>query len=316
MTGVSDTSTTINLIAAPTPTTSYTADYAYDAHNRLTGVTFGDVSAAATPASPQSVEFGHTYNAVNQRIGQTASDNSWIEYPSSASTTSYTANVLNQYTAVGAVSPTYDANANLTSDGTLTLGYDAENRLVSASGGGNTASYTYDGRGRRKTKTVNGTTTVFVTDADNREVLEYNEANGAILRWFVHGLGPNDVLAQIEAGGTRYTPVPDLLGSIIEVMNASTGVMTKYGYPHRQGRDCDQRQRRGDPLRLRPARPAGAYHRRRGPDHEVRLRRREPPDRDLQQGDPARRAADAELDRRRPARLAGRRQRQHHRLRL
>jgi hypothetical protein len=30
---------------------------------------------------------------------------------------------------------------------------------------------------------VNGTTTVFVTDAGNREVLEYDGTTGAILRW-------------------------------------------------------------------------------------------------------------------------------------
>jgi YD repeat-containing protein len=69
---------------------------------------------------------------------------------------SYTANALNQYTAVGAVTPSYDGNGNLTGDGTFSYGYDAENRLTSASGAGNTASYAYDGQSRRKLKTVNG----------------------------------------------------------------------------------------------------------------------------------------------------------------
>ena len=35
----------------------------------------------------------------------------------------------------------YDGNGNLTYDGTFTYGYDAENRLIPASGAGNTASY-------------------------------------------------------------------------------------------------------------------------------------------------------------------------------
>jgi hypothetical protein len=43
---------------------------------------------------------------------------------------SYTANALNQYTAVGAVSPSYDANGNLTADGGFGYCYDAENRLT------------------------------------------------------------------------------------------------------------------------------------------------------------------------------------------
>jgi hypothetical protein len=49
-----------------------------------------------------------------------------------------TANAVNQYTAVGSATPTWDANGNLTYDGTFTYAYDAENRLVAASGGGNT----------------------------------------------------------------------------------------------------------------------------------------------------------------------------------
>ncbi len=73
--------------------------------------------------------------------------------------------------------------------------------------------YTFDGQGRRTSKTVSGTTTIFVTDADNREVLEYDGTTGAIQRWYTYALGPNAVLGQMNvAAGTRSTPVPDLLG--------------------------------------------------------------------------------------------------------
>ncbi|MBN9088418.1 MAG: RHS repeat-associated core domain-containing protein [Reyranella sp.] len=132
------------------------------------------------------------------------------------------------------MTPTYDANGNLTFDGTNTLGYDAENRLVSASATGMTASYAFDGRGRRKSKTVNGTTTVFVTDADNREVLEYDGSTGAVQRWYAYSLGPNAVLGQMDVIATaRSTPVSDLLGSIIGSMDAGTGTLSIFGYqPH------------------------------------------------------------------------------------
>ena len=60
----------------------------------------------------------------------------------------YAVNGLNQYTTVGAASPTYDANGNLISDGTNTYVYDAENRLVSATTAGVTATLTYDPMGR------------------------------------------------------------------------------------------------------------------------------------------------------------------------
>jgi YD repeat-containing protein len=145
----------------------YAATYSYDVMNRPTGANWSPAPTAAAPAA-SSVSFGHSYNKANQRIGQTISDNSWVNYPAATpSTVRYTSDALNRYTAVGAVSPSYDGNGNLTSDGTFTLGYDAESRLTSASGAGSTASYGYDAQGRRKSRTVNGTKTVFVTDADN-----------------------------------------------------------------------------------------------------------------------------------------------------
>jgi len=129
------------------------------------------------------------------------------------------------------VSPSYDGNGNLTFDGTFTFGYDAENRLTSASGAGNTVSNAYDAQGRRKTKTVNGATTVFVTDAGNREVLEYDGSSGAIQRWFAYGLGPNDVLNQTNVvAGTRAALIPDIQGSVIASLDSSSGTFSKSGY--------------------------------------------------------------------------------------
>ena len=232
LTRVSDTSAAISAAVPPSGSSvQYTTNLGYDAMNRPTAVTWSPAPTPAVPAAG-SVTFGHGYNKANQRAGQTVTDNSWFNYPAATpSTVSYTADALNRYTAVGAVTPSYDGNSNLTSDGTFTFGYDAENRLTSANGAGNTASYTYDAQGRRKTKTVNGTTTVFVTDAGNREVLEYDGASGAILRWYAYGLGSNDVLSQMNVGAaTRATLVPDNLGSVIGSQDSSSGALSKIGY--------------------------------------------------------------------------------------
>ena len=232
LTGVSDTSATMTAAVAPGGSpVQYATNYGYDAVNWPTSVSWTPAPAAAVP-SASSVTFLHKYNAANQRIGQTVSDNGWINYPAAtASTVSYTANALNQYTAVGSASPAYDGNGNLTSDGTFTYGYDAENRLISASGAGNTASYAFDAQGRRKSKTVNGTTTVFVTDADNREVLEYDGGSGAIRNWYAYGLGPNDVLNQINVvAGTRTTLLSDIQGSIIASLDSGSGTLSRLGY--------------------------------------------------------------------------------------
>ncbi|MDH2346721.1 RHS repeat-associated core domain-containing protein [Bradyrhizobium sp. SSUT77] len=219
------------MTVAASPSGPYVASYSYDAMNRPISVNWTPAPAQAAPTA-SSVTFGHSYNKANQRVGQTATDNTWLNYPpAAASTTNYAADPLNRYTTVGAVTPTYDGNSNLTSDGAFTLGYDAENRLVSASGAGNTATYAFDAQGRRKTKTVNGTTTVFVTDADNREVLEYDGSSGAVLRWYAYGLGPNAVLNQMNvAAATRTTLVPDMLGSIVGSLDSSATSLGKVGY--------------------------------------------------------------------------------------
>jgi RHS repeat-associated protein len=232
LTSVSDGSAAIAAAVPPSgPSVQYATNAAYDTVNRPTSITWNPASTAAAP-SASSVTFAHTYNKANQRIGQTATDNSWFNYPApTPSTVSYTADALNRYTAVGAVSPTYDGNSNLTSDGTFAFGYDAENRLTSAVGAGNTASYAYDAQGRRKTKTVNGTTTVFVTDAGNREVLEYDGASGAIQRWYAYGPGSNDVLNQANVvAGTRAALIPDIQGSVIASLDSSSGALSKIGY--------------------------------------------------------------------------------------
>ena len=229
----SDTSAAITSAVSPTGApVAYTTAFTYDALNRPTGTTWDPAPTATAPGAASSVLFTHSYNKANQRNGQSVSDNTWINYPAAAaSTTVYTPNNLNQYTAVGGVSATYSTNGNLTSDGTYNFVYDAENRLTNASGAGNTASYTFDAQGRRKTRTVNGTTTVSVTDAQNREVLEYNGSTGALLRWYAYSLGPNAVLGQMNIpANTRTTPVPDLLGSIVSSMDASTGTLAKFTY--------------------------------------------------------------------------------------
>jgi RHS repeat-associated protein len=231
LTGVGDTSAPITVALPPSPNTAYTTSYAYDRLNQPTNVTWDPAPVAVVPTA-SAVTFTHSYNKVNQRTGQSTTDNGWWFYPTGPpATLSYSANALNQYTAVGAVTPTYDGNGSLTGDGTFTYGYDSENRLTSANGAGNTASYAYDGQGRRKLRTVNGTATVTVTDADNREVLEYDGTSGAILRWSAHGLGSNDVLNQINvAASTRATLIPDLQGSIIATLDSSSGALSKTGY--------------------------------------------------------------------------------------
>jgi RHS repeat-associated protein len=122
--------------------------------------------------------------------------------------------------------------------GSFTYCYDSESRLAAIIGAGTcaaptttVASYAYDAQGWRKSKTVGSTTTMFVTDADNREVLEYDGTSGAVQNWYSFALGPDAVLNRMNvAGNSRETLIPDIQGSVIGALDASTGTLAKIGY--------------------------------------------------------------------------------------
>jgi YD repeat-containing protein len=102
--GASDNSAAITAAATPSGTLG-TASMTYDQLNRPLSFTFGPAPAQATPTASSST-FNYAYDLTNRRIGASATDNSWSSYPTTASTIAYTANSLDQYTAIGAVMPT------------------------------------------------------------------------------------------------------------------------------------------------------------------------------------------------------------------
>ncbi len=129
-------------------------------------------------------------------------------------------NGLNQYTAAGPVSFTYDANGNLTSDGATNFVYDSENRLVSASGAKN-ATLTYDPLGRLfQTSSPGGPTTQFLYDGDEL-VAEY-DLSGALTRRYFHGDGADDPLLWYEGPSFDWPRFPhvDRQGSHVAVLGA------------------------------------------------------------------------------------------------
>jgi RHS repeat-associated protein len=224
-------------ITAAAASASYAETMSYDALNHLTNANWSPAPAQTLPTIT-AVTFNYQYDATNRRISQMVTDTSWWNYPTTAGSIGYTANHLNQYTAVGSASPIYDANGNLTSDGADSYCYDADSRLIEILSAGTcaspttvVASYAYDAQGRRKSKTVGSSTTIYVADADNREVLEYAGSSGAVSGWYAYAAGPNDVLNRMDvAGSGRQTLIPDIQGSIVASVDASTGALTKTGY--------------------------------------------------------------------------------------
>src|SRR5712692_6763296 len=96
----------------------------------------------------------------------------------------------------------------MTNDGSNTLVYDGENRGVSATNGGGSGTYTYDGNGLRVKKCVpncaSPTTTTVYLFSGSKVVAEY--VNGAAptapTREFIYAGGA--LLVRIESPGTYY----------------------------------------------------------------------------------------------------------------
>jgi RHS repeat-associated protein len=193
---------------------------------------------------------GLTYNPAGQILSRSGSNDAYAWTGSVAVSRDYAVNGQNQYTGTvsnGSPSATfaYDANGNLTSDGSTSFVYDVENRLVSASGA-KTASLVYDPLGRLfETSGGAAGITRFLYD-DDALIGEYN-SGGTMLHRYVHGpaKGVDDPLVWYNnpVYGWRQTLVPDQQGSIVAVADMygnSVAINTydEYGIPgaNNQGR--------------------------------------------------------------------------------
>lgn len=204
--------------------------YGYDAVSRLAAL--GQHFAGGTGNAATTLG----YNAASQIATRTRDNDDYAFTGYVAADRAYAANGLNQYTSAGPAAFTYDANGNLTGDGTTSYVYDAENRLVSATGG-TTLSYDPLGRLWKTSSTAQGVTQ-FVYEGDHVAV-EYDGSH-AIRRRFAWGPGADEPLLQDEGGaldcsGTRLLH-PDQQGSIVAYANcagARLGVNSydDYGIP-------------------------------------------------------------------------------------
>ena len=107
---------------------------------------------------------------------------------------------------------TYDANGNLTSDGTRTFEWDARNRLSRVvSGGIDLARYKYDGVGN-KVESVEGALVRTYIHADNHVAVERLSTGGSIT--YALGLGVDSWLGRKNADGSLEYFTFDHLGSV------------------------------------------------------------------------------------------------------
>jgi rhs family protein-like protein len=152
----------------------------YDSYKRLTniavngvnvyGYTLNDKNQRTGATLPDGNTWSYDYDAMGQLTGavKQSSGNtqlagmSWlydqIGNRTSATennvTTSYTSNLVNQYTQIASQLPTYDVDGNMLTYNGWTYTWNGENRLISAESSDTRLEFSYDYMGRRIEKKV------------------------------------------------------------------------------------------------------------------------------------------------------------------
>jgi RHS repeat-associated protein len=226
-----------------------TRTYDYDPVGRLKLIGF-DLNGTAG-----DVTWNYTRNPASQIASEIESNSSYAWNGHLNLTRAYITNGLNQYQTAGTAAFCYDANGNLTADGSSVYRYDVENRLVEkrAQGTGNTncltlsyagalqAELLYDPTGRLY-QVSGGTSGIqrFAYDG-NAMIGEYNAA-GTMLRRYVHGSNAeaDDPLIWYE-GATQTATLrrylhSDPRGSIVAVTDhtgnrIAVNAYDEYGIP-------------------------------------------------------------------------------------
>jgi RHS repeat-associated protein len=206
--------------------------WGYDDRNEVTGSNryLGtNLTDTTRPVNAEQRAYG--FDPIGNRSGATAA----------GVATSYTANNVNEYSAVGQSAPSYDDDGNLLNDGTKVLTYNAENQLKTVTVPGiSVSTFDYDYLGRRVRKSVH-----FLSGGSSDYVATYvysgwnkiqeTKAIGSTttIKNFVWGLdlsqsmegagGIGGLLAVVDGSGSASLFAYDGNGNVSELISSSTG---------------------------------------------------------------------------------------------
>jgi len=196
--------------------------YSYDNADRLTGI--------SNTRSDGSVIAGYSYTL--DEIGNHTSENCTEPYnvPSlNAQNISLTYNAANRLQTAGSTSYSFGANGTLSSksDG-YSYTWDTENRLIRVSSA-QTASYSYDAFGNRRSATRNGNTVRYVLDIHGpmSQVLMETDGSNNPTAYYVYGIG---LIARVKPNGTMHYYHYNNVGSTMAMTDQSQNITHKYAY--------------------------------------------------------------------------------------
>jgi RHS repeat-associated protein len=204
--------------------------YGYDANRNLTSITgtstpwysqtFGyDQLNRLTSAAGRYGSISYTYDDVGNRL--TRNTNGTVE------TYTYFTGTNSLQAVTGGQNPrtfSYDANGNITSDGTLTFIYDQSNQLTEVEqGANNVATYTYNGLGERAIKQAGTNTTIYHYDLDGKVIAE-SLPDGTMTREYLYMGKVRVAMVDVAGGNALYHYLNDRLGTP-EILTDATGTV-------------------------------------------------------------------------------------------
>lgn len=188
----------------------------------------------------------YEYGKLNQLVKETHEDGTVIEYTydgfgnrktvttvkdGSSKTVNASFNIMNQLTKVNDESISYDKNGNRTSDGKFTYTWDAEDNLTAVTKKGEDkpfATYTYDEKGNRIQKTVNGNVTNYFYDGDSLNVLYETDAENNVTKSYTYG--DSGQLLSYTENGKKYFYHYNAHGDVIAISDSTGKTVAKYQY--------------------------------------------------------------------------------------
>jgi RHS repeat-associated protein len=190
-----------------------TTSYTYDTGSQLTSISY----ASGTTT------LGNLTYAYDGGGRQTAVGGTWARTGLPNGLASATYDATNQIATWGGTAFSYDLNGNLTGDGARSYTWSARNQLASLSGA-ITATFQYDGVGRRRGKTVTGVSTSFLYDGSD---IVQELSGGTPAANLLTGLSIDETFVR-ATGAAATSLLTDSLGSTLALLDNGGAMQTEY----------------------------------------------------------------------------------------
>ncbi len=212
--------------------------YAYDWAYRLVDARYDVTNPVTEVQTPGSQTYVRLVQYTLDGLGNRSQVQTTVP-PGNPTTVTYSADIVNQYTAVAGTNRSHDNNGNVADDGTYLFHYDYRNQMTEAvlkSTSTSVATYRYDPLGRRVEKAVNGgVTTRYVLDGVE-VVEEYDGSNAWAARYiYEDGIDQPRVMDRADIADVngnsntsevlRFTYHQSAIGNVTEVSQPTGAVV-------------------------------------------------------------------------------------------